>query len=190
MFLSRLDLWLGKTILRLIGVPGSLQDKMGICDEVEAILYGPDGKVKMRTVTHDLVTDVGDTYCAGKVAGESPTAAAGMKLGTAITAAAKSGAGSFITTGDYISGSAQAWDATYPKSGAGAEDNVTIFMVTFAAGEGTSTTINEVAICSNTTDAGEADATGTYARSVFANTIPKGADDTLAVTAKWTHLGA
>jgi hypothetical protein len=42
----------------------------------------------------------------------------------------------------------------------------------------------------NTTDAGEADATHTFAISVFDGAINKGASDTLAVTWNVTFLGA
>jgi len=59
-----------------------------------------------------------------------------------------------------------------------------------AAGQGTNSNINRVAIVNNTTDAGEADATGTYSISVFGAAIDKGASDVLTVTWDVTHLGA
>jgi hypothetical protein len=111
-----------------------------------------------------------------------------MKLGTATTEAAKSGAGSYIAAGDYVSGSAKALDDSTPKQGASA--NIAQFRRLWAAGEGTNADINRVAIVDNTTDAGEADATHTFAISVFDGAINKGASDTLAVTWNVTFLGA
>lgn len=160
---------------------------MGMRGEVIAEVHGPDGKLKQRLVTHNIVTDQGDKFAAqGMYTGAYATW--GMKLGTASTAAAKNGAGSFIAVGDYVSGSAQALDDSTPK--AGATDDIAQFRRLWAAGEGTDNTINRVAIVDNTTGAGEADATGTYAISVFAAQIAKGAEDTLTVTWNVTYLGA
>ena len=176
-------------ILEKIKPQGGLNDKTGIKGVVIAELYDKDGKLKQKQEVHNLVTDVGDQYTAKKVAGASVTVMAGMKLGTATTTASKSGSGSYIGTGSYISGSAKAFDSTYPKQ-SGTTLNAVEFKRTWAAGEGTSNTINEVAIVNNTTDAGEADASGTFSRAVFASTIPKGADDTLAVTWVVTFTGS
>jgi hypothetical protein len=155
---------------------------------VTATVFGPDGVIKQQVTTHNLVSDVGDIYSAKKVTGTAVTGMAGMKLGTANTAASKNGAGSFIATGDYVSGSAQAFDATYPKLGS--SNNIAQFQVTYAAGTATNATINRVSICDNTTNAGEADATHTFSTAVFGSTINKGASDTLAVTWNVTYLGA
>lgn len=156
---------------------------------VEAVLRDQFGNIKQVERTHNLVTTNGDNYFAGLArVGGAVWATNAMKLGTATTAAAKSGAGSFIGTGDYISGSAKACDNASPKQGASA--NITQYLRTYAAGEGTSTTVNRVAIVDNTTDAGEADATHTAAIAVFPNTIAKGASDTLTVTWNITWLGA
>jgi len=111
-----------------------------------------------------------------------------MKLGNETTAAAKNGAGSFISTSDYISGSAQALDDSTPKEGAGGD--FVQFRRLWAAGEGTDTAIRRVSINDNTTDAGEADATTVYAISVFTGDINKGADDTLTVTWNVEYTGA
>ena len=111
-----------------------------------------------------------------------------MKLGTATTPATKSGAGSFVAAGDYVSGSAQALDDSTPKEGSSA--NICQFRNQWAAGEATNSNINRVAIVNNTTDAGEGDATGTFAIAVFSGAINKGASDTLTVTWNVTYLGA
>jgi len=164
-----------------------LESKIGLRGEVIAELRGPDGKLKQRSVTHNLVTDQGDDFAKSAIY-SAAYSTWGMKLGTASTAAAKNGAGSFIAVGDYVSGSAQALDDSTPKEGAAA--NIVQFRRLWAAGEGTSATINRVAIVNNTTDAGEADATGTFAISVFSATIAKGAGDTLTVTWNVTYTGA
>lgn len=164
-----------------------LQDKMAMHGEVIAEVHGPDGKLKQREVTHNLVTDQGDIFAASAIY-TAAYSTWGMKLGTASTAASKSGAGSFAAVGDYVSGSAQALDDSTPKAG-GAND-ICQFRRLWAAGEGTSATINRVGITDNTTDAGEADATGTYSMAVFAAQIAKGADDTLTVTWNVTYTGA
>lgn len=163
------------------------KDKMVLHGEVIAELRGPDGELRQRQVTNNLVTDQGDKFAAAAMY----TAAYGtwgMKLGTANTAASKSGAGSFVAAGDYVAGSAKGLDDATPK--AGATNDICQFRRLWAAGEGTSATINRVGITDNTTNAGEADATHTYTMAVFAATIPKGAADTLTVTWNVTYLGA
>lgn len=163
------------------------KDRMCLRGEVIAVLRGPDGKVKGRQVTHNLVTDQGDIFAKSAIY-TAAYSTWGMKLGTASTAASKNGAGSFIAAGDYVSGSAKALDDSTPKQGASA--NICQFRRLWAAGEGTNATINRVAIVDNTTNAGEADATHTFAIAVFTAQIAKGADDTLQVTWNATYLGA
>lgn len=164
-----------------------MPEAMGLRGEVIAEVYDKYGNLKQREVTHNLVTDQGDDFAKSAIY-TAAYATWGMKLGTATTAASKSGAGSFIAAGDYISGSAKALDDSTPKEGASA--NICQFRRLWAAGEGTDNSINRVAVVDNTTDAGEADATGTYAIAVFAATIAKGAADTLTVTWNVTYLGA
>lgn len=176
-------------ILKEMEPQKGMRDKTGIKGLVIAELYDKDGNLKQKQEIHNLVTDVGDQYSAKKVAGASVTAMVGMKLGTATTTPAKNGAGSYITTTSYISGSAKAFDTGYPTI-SGTTLNAVEFKRTWAAGEGTSNTINEVAIVNNTTDAGEADASNTFSRAVFASTIPKGAEDSLAVTWVVTYTGS
>jgi hypothetical protein len=163
------------------------RDKVRLRGEVIAEVRDKAGNLKQRVVTHNLVTDQGDDFAKSAIYSAAYTGW-GMKLGTATTPASKSGAGSYIAAGDYIAGSAQALDDGTPKQGAGA--NICQFRNQWAAGEATHSTINRVAITDNTTDAGEADATGTFAISVFGSTIDKGANDTLTVTWNVTFLGA
>jgi len=155
--------------------------------EVIAEVRDKHGNLKQRSVTRNIVTSQGDKFAAAAMY-TAAYSGWGMKLGTATTAAAKSGAGSYIATGDYVSGSAKALDDSTPK--AGASNDIVQFRRLWAAGEGTSSNINRVAIVDNTTNAGEADATHTFAISVFSGAINKGADDTLTVTWNVTFLGA
>ena len=164
-----------------------MKSRMGLRGVVTAVVRGPDGKIKQTLITHNIVTDQGDDF-AKTAFYTAAFSSYGMKLGTATTTATKSGAGSFIAAGDYVSGSAQALADSTPKQGASA--NILQFRRLWAAGEGTDSNINRVAIVDNTTNSGEADATGTYAISVFSGAINKGASDTLTVTWNVTHLGA
>ena len=175
-----------KKIRRILGGLGLLSS-ISMRGEVIVELRGADGRLKDKQVFHNIVTDVGDDFAAAAIY-TAAYSTWGMKLGTATTAAAKNGAGSYIAVADYISGSAQALDDSTPK--AGATNDIVQFRRLWAAGEGTSATINRVSICDNTTDAGEADATGTYAIAKFSSTISKGASDTLTVTWNVTYLGA
>ena len=164
-----------------------LKDKLGMRGQVIAEVRDKDGVVKQRSVTHNLVTDQGDKFAGAAIytAAYSPW---GMKLGTAATEASKNGAGSFIAAGDFVAGSAKALDDSTPKEGA--SGNIVQFRRLWAAAEGTSDTINRVAIVDNTSAAGEADATHTFAISVFDAQIAKGALDTLTVTWNVTYTGA
>ncbi len=164
-----------------------IKQSMGIRGEVTIELFGPDGKLKSRDVTHNLVTANGDKYCAIKQYG-APTAMSAMKLGTATTAATKTGAGSYLAVADYISGSAHACDESSPK--AGVSDDKVQYIHTWAAGEATNATINRVGIVDNTTDAGEAGETHTLAMAVCPTTRNKAAADTFKVTWVLTFLGA
>lgn len=162
-------------------------EKMTMSGEVTVELHDGDGNLKERQVFHNIVTDQGDDFAKSAIY-TAAYSAWGMKLGTAATAASKSGAGSFVAVADYVSGSAQALDDSTPKEGASAI--ICQFRRLWAAGEGTSATINRVAIVDNTTDAGEADATHTYAIAVFSGQINKGAADTLTVTWNVTYTGS
>lgn len=164
-----------------------LKAKIKMRGRVVAELRGPDGELKQREVTHNLITEQGDFFAAAAIF-TGAYSGWGMKFGTASTAASKDGAGAFIAAGDYIAGSNQALDDSTPKEGATAD--IVQFRRLFAAGEGTNATINRVSIVDNTDANGEADETGTYAIAVFAAQIAKGADDTLTVTWDVTYLGS
>lgn len=160
-----------------------------------AVLRGPGGLTKQIVPFHNLITDAGDLYAAGKIitaiapaSPSAPTAANGMKLGTSSTAATKAGAASFI--GTFITGSNLAFDATFPQTanlGAGLGVNA-VYKTTWAPGVATSTTINEVTVVNDQATATGGSAAATYSRAVI-TTVNKQAADSLAITYNWKYLG-
>lgn len=166
------------------------REHTGIYGEVVAELRGPDGELKARCVTHNLVTAVGDQYYAGRAALSSglPAQVTGFRLGTGSTAPAKTGAGAAIVT--YLSGSNKANDGGFPTAVAG----VVTWKRTYAAGEATSASpITEVVLNTDTItndNATTATAANTISRALLSGIGSKGASDTLTIT--WTHtlLGA
>ena len=145
---------------------------------------GPDGQLKAKCVTRNLITAIGDRLYASRGAGLStsnlPT---GMRLGTGSTAVAKTGAGAAIVT--YLATSNKAFDATFPSEAAG----VVTYKRTYAPGEATSASpITEVVINTDAIandNATTATAANTVARALLSGIGSKGAGDTLSVT--WTH---
>ncbi len=155
-------------------------------------LFGPDGELKERVETSNIITDTGDLYVAGKIiaaiapaSAAAPTAATGMQIGSGSTAVAKSGAGGAIVT--LLAG--QAFDATFPSTanlGAGLGVNA-VYKTTYAAGTGTGT-VTEATLTNGAI--GTASTAGnTIARIIFTGVV-KGAADSLSVS--WNHkaLGA
>jgi hypothetical protein len=159
------------------------RETAGIHGTVVAELYGPDGALRARCETHNLVTSVGDQYYAGRAAlsAGQPAQVTGFKLGTGSTAPAKSGAGAALAA--YLAGSNKAPDGGYPTATGG----VATWRRTFGPGEATSASpITEAvlvtdAIASDTTSA----AAATIARALITGIASKGAEDTLVVT--WAH---
>lgn len=154
-----------------------------------------DGTVKHEETIKNLITDAGDLYQATRIAAgvnsngvSQPTLMTGMKLGTGTTAATKTDAG----CATYITGSNLAFDAGYPQVsnlGAGLGVNV-VYRCTWAAGNVTNSTINEVIICNDIASNADSSAANTIARGVFGSTINKASGEALEVT--WNHkqLGA
>lgn len=169
-------------------------DGMGMVGYGVAELLDGDGRLKQLVPFHNLITDAGDLYIAGKIIAaiapaspSAPTAANGMKLGTASTAATKADAG--LAT--YLTASNVAFDATYPQTanlGAGLGVNA-VYRTTWAAGVATSATINEVAIVNDQATNADSTAANTYSRAVL-TTVNKTASDSLAITWNWKALGA
>lgn len=162
-------------------------DNTAIHGLVVAELRGPDGKIKARCETRNLITSVGDQYYAGRAALASglPAQVTGMKLGTGSTAVAKTGAGAALVT--YLSNSHQAIDGSYPTASGG----VVTWRATFAAGKATTASaITEAVLCTDTLADATSTAANTIARVLLTGIGSKGASDTLTVTWSHTILGA
>lgn len=159
-------------------------DNSGVTGVVVAELRGPDGALKARCETHNLVTAVGDQLYASRGAGLTTSATpTGMRLGTGSTAPAKTGAGAAIVT--YLATSNKAFDATFPSATGG----VATYKRTYAPGEATSASpITEVVINTDTIandNATTATAANTISRALLSGIASKAAGDSLTVT--WTH---
>lgn len=116
-------------------------------------------------------------------------AAKGMKLGAGSTAVSKSSTGAALVT--YLTGSDQAFDATYPQGSGTSGGRVITYKVTYAAGTATTgSPITEVVIFLDFLADATSSAANTICRALLAGIGSKGASDTLTVT--WTHtlLGA
>lgn len=169
-------------------------DGIGMVGYGIAELVDVDGRLKQLVPFHNLITDAGDLYIAGKIiaaiapaSAAAPTAANGMKLGTANTAATKTDAG--LAT--YLTASNVAFDATYPQTanlGAGLGVN-SVYRTTWAAGVATSSSIQEVAIVNDQATNADSTAANTYSRAVL-TLVNKTASDSLAITWNWKALGA
>lgn len=176
-------------------VERGLSERMGLVGFGTVVVRDGDGRFVDGRAFSNLVTDVGDAYCASKlIAGiapaspAAPTAASGMKLGTGVTAASKSSTGAAL--GTYISASNQAFDATYPQTnnlGAGLGQTA-VYRVLYAAGTATNGAITEAVIVNDAATNATTSAANTYSRTVF-TAINKGGSDTLTVTWNWKQLG-
>lgn len=171
---------------------GDTVECSGIKGLVVAELFGPDGELKQRVVTENLITDVGDLYYAQRAAAGAPAVPTGMRLGTGLTAASKAGAGAAIVTTIATTG-AKGLDAGFPTAAAkatGTGARVT-WQATWGAGLATVNGISEVVLTNETPLTQVAGtAADTIARALLNPTVNKGANDTLVVT--WYHdfLGA
>jgi hypothetical protein len=153
---------------------------MRITGKVVAELFGPDGKLKQRVETHNLVTTSGDGVLAGILAGGADEIH-GMELGTGSTAAAKGD----TAMETVVANSYEPMDATYPSAAAA----VVTAKSTWAAGDVTQNGITEVGLFEDGTDGGASSGT-MIARAILSPTVNKGANDSLAVTWTITLLGA
>lgn len=180
-----------------VGMANGLRDEAGMVGFGVATVCDRDGRVVQEVPFANIVTTQGDKYYAqmgaalvGTPNAAQPTKVNGMKLGTSQTAASKSGAGSYIGTGTYLSGSNNAFESAFPATAAvaGTDTGWTIaYEAYWGDGDVTSATIWEVAIVtSQASNAGESDATTTISRAKFPSVIDKsGSGYTLRVT--WYH---
>jgi hypothetical protein len=161
---------------------------------------GADGVLKQVEPFANIVTTAGDQWYAQAAAAAAGGAAAspvkpnGMRLGTATTTAAKSTTGAAsISSGSYVTGSNNLFDSVPTAAAVGGDTGWEVsYVVTWAAGDATNASINEVALVNDAgTDTGAAAAAvaNTYARAVVA-AINKGASDSVTVTWKHRFLGA
>jgi hypothetical protein len=146
-------------------------------------LHGPDGELKYRHSTCNLVTQVGDQYYGERAAGIGSLAVAtGMQLGTGTTAVAKTGAGAAIVT---LVASSLVAIGTPTSSLSGSSRRIT-YSTTWAAGTATATGIAEVALVNQSTGTQTAaPAANTISRALLSPTVNKGASDSLTIT--WQH---
>lgn len=148
-------------------------------------VFGPDGELKQSVPFTNLITQVGEQLYGERGAGITTTAVpTGMQLGTGSTAVAKTGAGAAVVT--YTSGSAQAFDGSFPASSIPGTVRRIQYKVTWAAGTATATGLAEVVIINQSvsTNSGAA-AANTISRALLSPTVNKGASDSLAIT--WNH---
>ncbi len=179
-----------------INEDGSMTSRLLIYGEVELFLIDKHDRIKAHRFATNLVTTAGDGYYAGKAitgiapaSPGAPTAASGMKLGTGVTAAAKSGAGAAL--GTYITGSNNAFDATYPQLEdlAGDTGFNAVYQTTWAAGDVTNSAITECVLVNDAGTDATSSAANTYSRVTF-TAIDKQAGDALIALWKHKFLGA
>lgn len=158
---------------------------------VTITLTDEDGNIKSEETVENLITDTGDLYYAQQAIdgvapanAVAPTLVNGMKLGTGTTAVAKNGAGAALVT--YLTGSNQAFDASYPQvANQGAGNGVWgVYKVTYAAGVATNAAITEAVIVTDEATNATSTASNTISRITF-TAVNKGASDTLSIT--WNH---
>lgn len=173
----------GVTAALVTGPPASA---LGLRGFVVAELRGPDGMLKARCGTSNLITQIGDQYYAERASGiaSPPAQVTCMKLGTGSTAPAKTGAGAALVT--YLSGSDQAMDATYPQSSLNGSSRRITWKVTYAPGTATTASaITEAVLVIDTLADATSTAANTIARVLLTGIGSKGSGDSLTVT--WTH---
>ena len=148
-----------------LGRGAGLEDGLPVRGRVTLELYGPDGELKERQETDNLVVDAGEAHIADRLS-SSPTGAAmgWMAIGTGAVAPA---AANTALGAEIDRNTCTATDAA----------NVVTYVGNWAAGDGTNSAITEAGIFN-------AASVGTMlARATF-TAINKGASDTLAIT--WT----
>lgn len=158
------------------------EDKSCVEGVVVAELTGPDGRVKARCVTSNLITAVGDQYYAGRAALGSglPAQVTGMKLGTGSTTPAKTGGGAALAT--YLADSHQAIADGYPTATGGAAQ----FQAVWAPGKATTESpITEAVLVTDTLANATSPAASTIARVLLTGIGLKQPQDSLTLT--WTH---
>jgi hypothetical protein len=171
-------------------VAGSFQrpttDRLLLCGSLHVVLTGPDGEIKYDETFANVITQVGEQMYGERGAGITTLATpTGMALGTGTTAVAKTGAGAALVTGQ--SGSAQAFDGSFPTSSIPGTVRRIQYKVTYAAGTATANGLAEVVVQNGTATVVPTNAatTNVISRALLSPVVNKGASDTLAIT--WNH---
>lgn len=164
-------------------------DHTGTRGRIIAELFGPDGELKQRIETDNVITQVGEQMYGERGGGVTspPAAPTGMALGTGSTATAKTGAGAALVTGTASSAVALTGTPTSGLSGSGNNPRRITYVVTWAAGVATATGLAEVVLQNGTatTVPTNAATTNVVARALLSPTVNKGASDSLTIT--WQH---
>lgn len=168
-----------------------LGDEMQIGGLVLAILRNEETGLERVYVTHNIVTDAGDTHYAQRGCAESPTNAFDqLELGDSSSGAP--GKSSTTSTINLIASTAKAVKATYPKTNDGDSDNtgagvdVATWTFEYTAGDFNSSDITDGIICVN----GHGAAAPVLTHFEFTGgSFAKTASDTLKVIVNHTFNG-
>ena len=161
-------------------VKRDLAGKSGIVGIVHVEKFDKDGNKVFETFSHNLVTTVGDGWCAGWISQAVPSGnfMQYMAIGTDNDPAP---AKADTTLNAEVSGSRGTEDSTYPKQGTGGDINDTIHRKTFTGI--TQNGVVEVGILNAASGGSMLD------RSIFAS-VNLTAADSLMITITITLLGA
>lgn len=156
-----------------------IRDRVRVIGGISWILRGPDGRIKARGRSRNLVVTAGDQEVAKAYKGDAPTLPTGMTLGTGVGAPAKGD----TTLVSQIAASYEAFDATYPQRSLA----VITYRCTWDAGDVTENDIAEAGIVNDATFP----TSGVLsARGLISPTVNKAATDSLEVTWTITILGS
>lgn len=142
------------------------QEFLKMTGQLDIVVYDANGNVKENVVVPNIVTSVGKTFIASRMAGTASAVMSHMEVGTSSTAP---------TVGDTTLGSAVAASRTSLTSTTPASNTIQ-YVCTFGAGVGTGA-LTEAGIF-NAASAGTM-----LCRTVF-DVINKAADDSMTIT--WT----
>lgn len=160
---------LSDDVIASIGRGGLFDDSLEITGRLVLEVFGPDGELKQREVSENLVVTAGKNHIAAAMSSGGATAMGWMAVGTSSTAPA---------AGDTALGAEIATTGRQALTSRTASTNVVTYVGDWAAGQATNATILEAGIF-NAASAGTM-----LARATFSN-INKAAADTLKIT--WTN---
>lgn len=173
--------WLDALVERYTRERGLRLDQIMMTGQVLAILRNDLLDEEIIVPGVNIITNDGDLYYAQSAAGETPGddfPSGGLRLGSASTTPVKTN----TDLGTFLSGSAHALDATYPKTNddtsgnTGAGTDIVTWRFSYTTGEGNVSSIAEGAIVDNTTTP-----TAALTHFLFAASFDKTSSDTLTV---------